>query len=75
MVIHFSHRKSPGRKLVLQVWWKDTLLIVQLGLKWVCMSVLPACPEVKVNEITTAANLLPSPTGPNEPQLRSISRL
>lgn len=39
-----------------------------------CFSVLPVCPEVKVNEIITAANLLPSPTVPNEPQLRSISR-
>lgn len=37
---------------------------------FVCLSILPACLEVKVNQISRAANLLPSPTGPNEPKLR-----
>lgn len=40
-----------------------------------CLPRLCVCTEVKVNEITTADNLLPSPTGPNELELRSSSQL
>ena len=74
-------KKNPQRTYVVQVFTfflEGPLLgcLAQFELSsCVYLSFLPACPEVKVNEISTAANLLPSPTGPNEPELLSISLL
>lgn len=71
----WPQKSNTDRKLMLLV-GRGVCCLFSLGRNvFVYPSILSACPEVKVNENTTAANLLPSPTGCNEQQLPGFSQL